>query len=71
MLLDPQTLDVLHSVYLAPRTIQSDFARQWAYEVALLASRGHITTQTSGEKYGRQWRTTQTGLAVLATHGFL
>lgn len=61
-------LETLYSIYLAPRTLQSDFSRQWAFEIGVLASQGHITTQVGTDKYGRLWRCTQTGLALLTIH---
>lgn len=64
-------LEALHAIYLAPRSIQSDFAREKALEVAALASQGHITTLVQKDTYGRQWRITPKGHALLSVEGRL
>ena len=69
--MDPQSLQVLYDLYLAPRTVQSDFARTWAQEVGSLASRGLITTKEARTTYGRLWRITPPGLNQLIAHGAL
>jgi len=56
---------VLHRAYIQPFSLQSDYAREHAFEVAELASRGLITTQVWADQYGKHWRVTQAGLALL------
>lgn len=69
--MDHQTLDTLHTLYLAPRTVQSDFARERAQEVGALASQGLITTKEGKDTYGRLWRITPPGQNQLIAHGYL
>lgn len=69
--MDKATLDALHTLYLAPRTVQSDFCRTWAQEVASLASQGLITTKEKKDTYGRLWRITPPGLNQLIAFGYL
>lgn len=69
--MDQQTLNTLYALYLAPRTVQSDFARQWAEQLAALASQGLITTKEGKELYGRLWRITPPGQNQLIAHGLL
>ena len=69
--MDRETLEALHLVFLAPRSIQSDFSRERAQEVAALASQGYITTCQAKDTYGRQWRITPTGQTVLVARGLL
>lgn len=56
---------LLHKIYLKPLAIQSNMARREADVVAMAASMGLITTQTSQHQYGRAWRVTNRGLLLL------
>lgn len=58
-------LKVLHRAYAKPFTLQSDYARAHAHAVAELASRGLITTQVWADQYGKHWRVSPAGLALL------
>lgn len=69
--MDQLTLDTLQALYLAPRTVQSDFARMHAEQLACLASQGLITTKEAKDTYGRLWRITPPGLNQLIAHGLL
>lgn len=62
---------VLLEAFLAPFKIQSDFAREFAQEVACLACLGYISTQEGPQQFGRKWRITGTGLDKLRTLGVL
>ena len=55
---------VLEDLHDAPQTVSSNWARTNASEVAAAASCGFITTQTP-TGFGRSWRLTSKGLAVL------
>jgi hypothetical protein len=69
--MDRDTLDTLYALYLAPRTVQSDFARQWAEQLGALASQGLITTKEAKDTFGRLWRITPPGQNQLIAHGLL
>lgn len=69
--MDQATLEVLYALYLAPRTVQSDFSRTHAEQVGSLASRGLITTKETKDTYGRLWRITPIGQNQLIAHGQL
>lgn len=69
--MDTATLIALHNLYLAPRTVQSDFARSWAQEIGCLASKGYITTREGAYVFGRLWRVTPPGINELIAHGYL
>lgn len=69
--MDASTLDTLHLLYLAPRTVQSDFAREKAQEIGALASQGLITTKEGTTAYRRLWRVTPPGLNQLIAYGYL
>lgn len=71
MNLDYDTLQTLHTIYLAPRTVQSDFAREQAEEIGSLASQGLISTKDGKDTYGRLWRITPPGQHQLIAHGLL
>lgn len=62
---------VLLEAFLAPFKIQSDFAREFAQEVACLACLGYISTQEGPQQFGRKWRITGVGLEKLRTLGVL
>lgn len=69
--MDAETLNVLYALYLAPRTVQSDFARQWAEQLGALSSQGLITTKEAKDTFGRLWRITPPGQNQLIAHGLL
>lgn len=58
-------INVLHRAFVQPFSIQSNYAREKAQEVAELASRGLITTQLWTGEYGKHWRVSRAGLALL------
>jgi hypothetical protein len=58
-------LTVLH--HRNGTTVSSDFAREHAPKFAAMASTGLITTATP-EGFGRKWRLTSRGLAILENH---
>jgi hypothetical protein len=63
--MEQKTLTVLHRAYMQPFSTQSNYARQYAVEVAELASRGLLTTQIWRHQYGKHWRVSAAGLALL------
>lgn len=63
--MNQKTLSVLHRAYMQPFSIQSNYARANAYHVAELASRGLITTQIWSNEFGKHWRVSTAGLALL------
>lgn len=69
--MDDKTLGALHAIYLAPRTVQSDFAREHAQQIGALASQGCVSTKEGRNNYGRLWRITPPGLQQLIAHGLL
>ena len=69
--MDGETLSVLYALYLAPRTVQSDFARQWAEQLGALSSQRLITTKEAKDTFGRLWRITPPGQNQLIAHGLL
>lgn len=61
-------IEVLREVHLAPKRLQSNYARDHAQVMARLASCGLITTRftANGETFfGQSWRVTYSGLRVL------
>lgn len=53
-----------------PFTVASNFAREYAEEIALLSSIGWISTVTwDGQGFSRLWRLTGRGLTALNTRG--
>lgn len=62
---------VLQTAYHHAFKIQSDFAREFAQEVAALCSMGLITTLESPGQYGRRWRVTAMGIDALKKGGLL
>lgn len=66
-----QLSHVLWNAFKNPFAIQSDFAREYAQEVACLASQGFISTQEGPGMYGRKWRVTGIGLDLLRDIGFV
>lgn len=65
MFKDDLLKEVLIEAYLSPFKLQSDFAREFAQEVACLASQGFISTLEGPGMYGRKWRITGIGLDML------
>lgn len=57
--------NVLLELYLHPSTVQSNFARENAQEVAALASLGMISTSEGRRAFGRTWRVTADGYELL------
>ncbi len=57
-------VEILQSIYVAPRALQSVFFRDNAHAVCRLASLGLITTAINGS-FGNHWRITYKGLRVL------
>lgn len=64
--------NILAELHRLNRSVASDFVRANVQEVALLASRGLITTRTphTTETYGRIWRLTTKGLMALQSGGY-
>jgi hypothetical protein len=62
----PDTLwAVLHRAWKAGISLQSDFAREHAIELALAASCGFISTiDPNGQNYRGMWRITASGLTA-------
>ncbi len=57
---------VLKTAWKSGISLQSDFARQNAMEVALAASCGWLSTvDPDGKAYRRQWRITASGITAL------
>jgi len=67
--MDTQTVLALQRAYIKPFSLQSQFARDNSHHVAELASRGLITTHVGQGFYGRMWRPSQAGLALLEMEG--
>lgn len=70
--LTPRLLAALQRVWTYARSTKSDFAREYADEIAQAASAGYITTQVAPGPYdpdfdvfGRLWKITPAGLTVL------
>lgn len=63
--------EVLLETYKNPFKLQSDFAREFAQEVAALACAGYITTLEGPAQYGRKWRITGIGIEKLRKLGAL
>jgi hypothetical protein len=56
---------VLHEAWAGGFTTKSDFARANADEIACAASSGLLTVQDTRDTFGRSWRITPAGLALL------
>lgn len=56
--------EVLQRAWIAPFSTKSDFARQYANEVALAASVGLISVEVLPETYGTNWLITPNGLTL-------
>ena len=54
-------------IYTSKVTVSSNMAREWATELALLASLGFITT-IEGARYGKVWRITSKGLTYVLSN---
>lgn len=63
--MERNSLIALQRAYLKPFSLQSEFARTNMTTVCELASRGLITTHVGGGFYGRIWRVTPAGRALL------
>lgn len=63
--MDERTEKVLRRAYLKSFSLQSQFARDYSYEVAEAASRGLITTHIGNGHHGKLWRVSSAGLAYL------
>lgn len=64
---DDKILAVLFHLRKHPKMIQSNYVRDNAQEVAMLASTGMITTFT-GDTFGKQWLVTAAGINSLYKH---
>lgn len=65
---------VLRHAYIEGFSVQSNYARNFAQEVAALASLGMITTQVvRGQTpvFGRVWRVTKDGMEFLSDEGIV
>lgn len=71
MFKDDLLADVLLAAFISPFKLQSDFAREFAQEVACLACLGLISTQEGPQQFGRKWRITGIGLEKLRKLGVL
>lgn len=63
--------EIVHKAYLYPFTVQSNFARRYATEIAILASSGYLTTEERKGIFGKTWRVTSLGLALLKNENTL
>lgn len=63
--MNKHTLKVLQRCYIQPFTVQSNYAREKATEVAELASRGLITTHVGQGTYSKHWRVSPPGMSLL------
>lgn len=62
----PAVWEVLDRVHRASVSVQSNFAREYAVEMALCASLGFVSTVApDGRAYGTQWYITTAGLTAL------
>jgi hypothetical protein len=67
--INKQTWDVLADIWLYPRAIESNYARSYRNDIALLASLGYISVVApDGMSYTRQWNVTAEGLYALRHH---
>ena len=65
-----RTWETLAALWAEPFTVSSNFARERAEEIALLASIGWVSTVTyDGQAFSRLWRLTGRGLTALTTRG--
>lgn len=64
-------LEVLRRAYLQGFAIQSNYARENAQLVAMLASKGLIHTHEGKNQYGNVWRSTFAGLCKLTQEGIV
>ncbi|USQ99553.1 hypothetical protein [Sphingomonas aerolata] len=58
-------LPVLQRAWESPFLTRSDFARRNAEEVAISSCRGLLTVRHDQHTWGRVWRITANGLAIL------
>lgn len=57
--------NVLRKAWLQGFRTKSDFARQFANEVAIAASLGLISTKIGSERFDKAWHITRKGLGFL------
>lgn len=57
--------NVLRKAWLQGFRTKSDFARQYANEVAIAASLGLISTKIGQERFDKSWHITRKGLGFL------
>lgn len=60
-------LRLLQRVHTYSPTVKSDYAREYAVEIAAAASMGYVTVLVvpGGSLYGRRWKMTVQGLSYL------
>lgn len=63
--LTPGVLPVLFRAWRRPFLTRSDFARSSADEIAIASCLGLITVRDDPQTWGRTWRITASGLALL------
>lgn len=56
---------VLEAAHECPFKTKSNFAREYANEIAAAASEGFLTTKFADGSFTRSWRLTPLGLSVL------
>lgn len=61
-------LEFLKTLYMNPKTLQSDFCRFNAKFVAESASRGHISSIVEGVSHNR-WMVTKSGIQFITDNG--
>ena len=63
--LGPKLTEVVHTAWLQPYSTKSNFAKYEADWIAVAASMGLITTRINHATFGRMWRVTAKGLALI------
>lgn len=63
--IDMRIDDVLRKAWLQGFRTKSDFARNYANEVAVAASLGLISTKIGAERFDKSWHITRKGLGYL------
>ena len=61
----PRIIKALDIIAVHAPTTKSDFAREYADQIARLASMNLITVKVNPDIYGRRWRITQKGMDEL------
>jgi len=71
--LSPALLSVLQHIHTYTWTLQSDDSRKYAFEVAVAAYNGYISTEVlpGYPVHGRVWKITTTGLAHLTANAHI